>query len=517
MADLLASIASSNAAPAAPIATTHRMGLSEEEAAFLLQEATAFAAGHGMLVQAPEQRYAHLPYCLLPVAFPKTQFEKGVALGPLFGTLVDRISEDPDWLHAQLESVLAEDPFTRRLVELSKLVQANGRAQPASLGIFRSDYMLHDDPSDEHAAKILQVELNTISASFACMSSLASELHHYLLSRFEADMPSLARYYGTTITSLASHLPANPALKALPDALAKAHAHYGRPSAVVLFVVQPNESNSVDQRWLEYTLWTEHKIKVLRRTLLDMHRATQDATTKALWVDGKYEVAVAYFRAGYTPTDYPSEHEWSGRTNIETSLAIKCPNVTYHLAGTKKVQQVLASPAQLRRFMSENESRVLEACFTGLYGLEKQSPDLAASVIESIAPGAHHQCHSIKAAVRANPQGYVLKPQREGGGNNFYGQEVVDQMDKMTPEELESYILMDRIVPQETPAILVRNAQAVAGATISELGMYSVSLFVHGKAIVNEHAGHLLRTKLSSTNEGGVAAGFAVLSSPFLV
>ncbi|KDO25173.1 glutathione synthetase [Saprolegnia parasitica CBS 223.65] len=501
MADLLASLGagSSSTAPPAPLAAAHRMGLSEDDAAFLLAEATAFAAGHGMLVQAPAQRYAHLPYCLLPVKFPKSQFDKGVALGPLFGTLVDRISEDPDWLHAQLQSVLAEDPFTRRLVELSKKVQAQGRAQPASLGIFRSDYMLHDDPRDASAAKILQVELNTISASFASMSSMATELHTYILSRFEDDIPALAAYYGTS--SLASHLPSNAALQALPAALAAAHAHYGRPAAVVLFVVQPNESNSVDQRWLEYTLWTTHKIKVLRRTLLEMHAATTDATTKALLVDGKYEVAVAYFRAGYTPTDYPSEREWAGRDTIETSRAIKCPNVTYHLAGTKKVQQVLADPAQLRRFMSDADSRVLEACFTGLYGLEATSPTLA----------------QIQANVRANPHAYVLKPQREGGGNNFYGDDVVVQMDNMTPAELESYILMDRIVPQETPAILVRNGQAVAGATISELGLYSVSLFEHGQPLLNAHAGHLLRTKLSSTNEGGVAAGFAVLSSPFLV
>jgi hypothetical protein len=33
---------------------------------------------------------------------------------------------------------------------------------------------------------------------------------------------------------------------------------------------------------------------------------------------------------------------------------------------------------------------------------------------------------------------------------------------------------------------------------------------------VNEEVGHLVRTKTSSSNEGGVAAGFAVLDSPLL-
>jgi glutathione synthase len=33
---------------------------------------------------------------------------------------------------------------------------------------------------------------------------------------------------------------------------------------------------------------------------------------------------------------------------------------------------------------------------------------------------------------------------------------------------------------------------------------------------MNEHAGQLLRTKLEGVDEGGVATGFAVLSSPCL-
>lgn len=34
--------------------------------------------------------------------------------------------------------------------------------------------------------------------------------------------------------------------------------------------------------------------------------------------------------------------------------------------------------------------------------------------------------------------------------------------------------------------------------------------------LINEEVGHLVRTKTSTSNEGGVAAGFAVLDSPLL-
>lgn len=37
------------------------------------------------------------------------------------------------------------------------------------------------------------------------------------------------------------------------------------------------------------------------------------------------------------------------------------------------------------------------------------------------------------------------------------------------------------------------------------------------KVILNGHSGYLMRTKVSSSNEGGVAAGFAVLDSIYLV
>lgn len=51
------------------------------------------------------------------------------------------------------------------------------------------------------------------------------------------------------------------------------------------------------------------------------------------------KVAVVYYRAGYTPDHYHSEAEWSARLLIERSKAIKCPNIQYHLAGTKKVSK----------------------------------------------------------------------------------------------------------------------------------------------------------------------------------
>ena len=75
-------------------------------------------------------------------------------------------------------------------------------------------------------------------------------------------------------------------------------------------------------------------------------RATLDGPNRVLRLDGGagFEVAVVYFRAGYTPSDYPSNRQWDARATLERSHAIKCPSVAQHLAGCKKVQQQLAVP-----------------------------------------------------------------------------------------------------------------------------------------------------------------------------
>ena len=85
-------------------------------------------------------------------------------------------------------------------------------------------------------------------------------------------------------------------------------------------------------------------------------------------------------------------------------------------------------------------------------------------------------------------------------------------------ESLAEYILMQRLFPPQQKAILLRGGRIEAsGDTISELGCYAVLVAdSNGEIALNEHAGFLLRTKFSNVDEGGVASGFATLSSPYL-
>lgn len=168
-----------------------------------------------------------------------------------------------------------------------------------------------------------------------------------------------------------------------------------------------------DQRALEYQLWTAHGVKCEFLTLAELSRLTcVDSDGKLIITkdDSDYEVSVSYYRAGYTPNDYPSEEEWKARELIETSKSIKCPSVGYHLAGTKAIQAALCKPGVLERFLSPDECEKLRLCFAEQYSLgDAETKDAAQQAVD---------------AASKDGTGWVLKPQREGGGNNYYNENL---------------------------------------------------------------------------------------------
>ena len=65
--------------------------------------------------------------------------------------------------------------------------------------------------------------------------------------------------------------------------------------------------------------------------------------------------------------------------------------------------------------------------------------------------------------------------------------------------------------------MMVRRGELLEVPSISELGVYGTLVRRGTAVLLNEEAGHLVRTKAATSDEGGVAAGFAVLDSPVLV
>jgi hypothetical protein len=60
----------------------------------------------------------------------------------------------------------------------------------------------------------------------------------------------------------------------------------------------------------------------------------------------------------------------------------------------------------------------------------------------------------------ASPSAFVLKPQREGGGNNLFGEDLRRTLAESEAGTLSQYILMDRIYPPMTRNVVMRCVSA---------------------------------------------------------
>ena len=191
-----------------------------------------------------------------------------------------------------------------------------------------------------------------------------------------------------------------------------------------------------------------------------------------------------------------SEFHHKGRESIEMSRAVKSPSMGYHLMGCKKIQQILALPGGLEKFLSEEEAAIVRSTIVGHYSMEKSERDQKA----------------ISDAI-ANPGNYVLKPQREGGGNNIYDEGVKRALESMPEEELAAFIMMDIIQAVPTEADVLRSGELLHTEILSELGIYGVFVRKGETVLTNKATGHLLRSKTSTSRETGINAGFGMMDS----
>lgn len=478
--------------------------LTQKDVKWLETEARDYCVSNGMVYKDSEGKLRHIPVTLLPSPFPQKQFTAAKEVQTDFNLLVHKVSQDYEFTKKALSGTIAADPFTSKLFDIYDKVWQQENVQPISLGIFRSDYLidtaggLHDRcsdicyepalrPGNAGSISIKQVEMNTISLGGITFSCFVPNMHRYLLQ---------------LIGQQGSKVPPNNALDEAAGGLIKAWELYGSESAVIMFVVEDNEVNICDQRILEYRIKERNPVvRVIRRSLTAIYNESQTDHKKCLLVDGM-EVAVAYFRSGYMPKHFPTEKEWSSRLTIELSRCIKCPTVAHQLMGTKKMQQVLARPGILERFLPDKDSvNRVRKTFTGLYTLD---------------PGQEGD-HNMECCLKMVDK-CVLKPQREGGGNNMYGEDIRHTL-LSEPKSRSQYILMDRLQPEINSNFIVRHefTSIDSSNVVPELGIMGVFISCGDEILLNKESGYLVRTKSTEHADGGVFAGRAAFDSLYLV
>uniref|UniRef100_A0A671UF17 Glutathione synthetase n=1 Tax=Sparus aurata TaxID=8175 RepID=A0A671UF17_SPAAU len=419
----------------------------------LVDKAKDVALQSGMVIRTKEKPNSsevvtYYPFSLFPTPVPKAAFLQALAVQTHFNTLVDKISQDPDFLEEALASTIQADDFTAKLFDIYRHVQQEGRTQPIVVGLLRSDYML--DQGECRTSSLKQIEINTISVAGFGVIDRVPEVHRYVL-----------RSVG--LLGESECVPDNNVTPKMCAALVKTWELYG----------QKNAKNNF--------LSLCRNIPVIRRKFEDVSRRGSLDDDKKLFVCA-----------------------WDARLMMERSLAVKLPDIGTQLAGTKKVQQVLSKPGVLEKFFPD-QPRVVErirATFAGLYtldmGLEGDK--------------------TVEMALAA-PDQFVLKPQREGGGNNIYGSDICQVLQQVKEStERTAYILMDKIQPTPVQNYMLRRDFPLQISNCdSELGVFGVYVRQGKDTVMNECVGHLLRTKSSEVSEGGLTTGICVVDSPLLL
>lgn len=438
-----------------------------DSASRLAQEALEFAMAHGLVRYRKDGSIGHLPLTLHPWESPSGFYAHGVRVSPLYNKLYHRVSRSRDFLDQHLNASRKVDDFIGGLYDC---LPEKPIERPWAY-LSRHDFMPATTPS---GIVPKQVETNLMAASLGYASQRVNAALRFLYAQTELGKKILAHRGGSTICK----------------GLALIYRAYAQPGDVVLFIVPPGEVNAFDQRTMQGELVLDYDIPVIR-TSLDEIGEQAEVNGGRLRLHGK-SVAIAYFRAGYSPDHYHDPLAWKGRRLLEHSQTLSIPSVTIQLANTKKIQQVLANRPILEQFVSSEEAGQL------LETMVRMAP------VEEARDQALH-----------DPEAWVLKPSREGGGNNYFGQDLVDKLRELTPEEAQAFILMEAIRQKPFRGVRLVEQQVVDSPCVTELGHFSYAYFEADRPepTFQDTEGYLLRTKDEKNREGLVLGGYSFLDT----
>jgi glutathione synthetase len=461
----------------------------------IVEEALDFAHCHGLAMRTPEHKDRSdicqvAPMALFPSPFPSHLLKQAFEAQDAMTELYFYLAWDHDFLIEAHKDVIKTDVFTRKMVEIYEKVWAEGVPQSKSLVTQRADYMA--DISKNANGELKQIEVNNIAVSMGGLAQRVSKWHLKIITELEGKDPG-------------ERIPVNEPVDTIGEGLYHAWLAMNDQNGIILVVVEDVNQNQLDQRFIEYHVdaISDGQVKFIRATLTECASRLKLNSNKDLIIDDDKRVSLVYFRSGYSPSNYPTDKEWDARLTMERSTAIKCPWIGLQLANTKKVQQVLTQPDTVEKYFPQDPDKVqkIRHTFASIWGLENDDEQTKELIEDALK----------------HPHKYVLKPQLEGGGGNFYGEEIVAKLQTFSKDELAAHILMEKINPLAVENVLIRAFRPpVVSKVVSELGTYG---FVFGDStkVLRVHShGHILRSKAEDVNEGGVAVGAAVIDSAYL-
>eukprot|EP01053_Blabericola_migrator_P001097 Blabericola_migrator_1__1096@NODE_127_length_13302_cov_126_428410_g112_i0_p3_GENE_NODE_127_length_13302_cov_126_428410_g112_i0NODE_127_length_13302_cov_126_428410_g112_i0_p3_ORF_typecomplete_len509_score96_29GSH_synth_ATP/PF03917_17/1_1e97GSH_synthase/PF03199_15/6e13_NODE_127_length_13302_cov_126_428410_g112_i01177613257 len=456
------------------------------------------------------------PATLFPTLYPRSCYQHAVSLAAPFNELCDSMVLHTDWLINAYKEIVVIDDFVEHFVDITRRVYVDGPkdiTRCLRAYVTRSDYLYYKDGD---LNKLGQVEINLSSVVGPDVMEQLTDFHRDMMINFGPDNVRLS-------------LPENKPLTEFGKFIARVPPVYNAKfplvghKSIVIFV-----SGDFERNWPEIqaeiravrshgvwvyqmtfsklvALFKEGKARIVshketHRLLIDA--ATLRGTGLSHTSNQDLEVCCVYFRTAYRPEQLPTEDFWIVREQLELSEAVVIPSAISQLAGLKKVQQLWCEESHLSLLVQDPLKRLLlRSCF-----VDQVDPSQY-----SIDPHVRDVVHEALE----HPERFVLKPQREGGANNFYKADIPPLLRSEIAQRVSSYILMRKIeaVTTITPVCEKGGVKIYDQESVSELGIYAAGLWDGPHCVYNEAIGHLLRTKVKDADEGGVSVNASVFDS----
>ena len=461
----------------------------------ILEEMIMYLYTHGLIIKSKTNGVNHIPIMLTPSPLPKDIYDKIYFYQIAFNKIIIRLSNDQKYLEEILNPIAEKDEFVRKNLDISKKLVNYEHKQKIKLGIFRNDYLF-----DKVQNFLLFTEYNTIASSMGTFSDRLKKFYSFFSEKY----PDIFKKYKDTIIPVESYDNIDKFSESMVEAIQLGFPNQYKDS-IIVFVVQKNETNIFDQCSISDDLYNKYKIATKRLTLNEIKKNCVQDEKGNLTIDGKL-ISMFYFRAGYCESDFQDEESWQGRELIELSTAIKVPDINTFLTTFKVFQYELSKPHVMKHYC-DNELIINDILrfFGGIYYIRDMNDEAKKELFSKI---------------KSDPTKYILKPMREGGGNNVYG----DKLKELIPEEgnepgdlLKVSVIVDKIDSAVHESIVLRNEKISFQNSVSEFSIYGIVLSNENIFKINKSSSFLVRTKNKDEIEGGIMEGAGAVDLPCLV
>lgn len=339
-------------------------------------------------------------------------------------------------------------------------------------GLFiRTDYLLDSDNI------MKQVEINTMSCAFIFWGPVINQIHESF------DSETIISDSNMQFIQFFKHIEK-------------------RTEGTVAIMVDVNTSmntSNYHEKMLIINMFKEKGIKMKHQTFDDIRNfakftfkgeiVTDEDIKQKLEMKEAYDeplemfyddekVFALYYRWFYN-LDHYKEDDFLLRAKLECCSAFSLPSAELQIAGMKLFQVKLTDKNYLLQFINQGELEEIYEHF-----------------------GTFKSLSEIKAGDEEN---YILKSSLEGGGNNIFGNDILNY-----DGDKNSVFLMKKIV---SPTCSNTFLDGKARRIIPEIGIMGWLIGIDCEILYNENAGYICRSKDENSKECGVSCGFGALDS----